>query len=341
MLDHCADIDAMEEPYSEKTLVGLSGTNPQGSNSSLLDLIHGKSISFNENEDEIVLFIIFKSNLFVYLKYVGILSLSESNVKRIKIEYLDKNQLLIQTIFIDYSNNQNLIEPIENVGSIKITIQETFDRKSPKNVRLSIRGCFGIQPPSTTTTVRPRISTTTPSNTFHIIYNLIEFLFFITAPCQHLNLMSNKSIATKVIAYISGTNPISSSIFDYFNSSTLISYTTSLPTFIIVFKSNIYVELKSILINNSQTNIRKYKIDLIDYDQTILQTIITDNQQNQSNINFYVPIGALQITYLETIDGQTPRNIILNIDGCFGINPEITTEVTTTTTKRPPILTTC
>jgi len=318
MLDHCADIDAMQEPYSQKTLAGLSGTNPQGFNSSLLDLIHGKSVSYDENQDEIVLFIIFKSNLFVYLKYVGLVSLSQTNVKQIKIEYLDKNQLLINKILIDYSNNQTIIEPIQDVGSIKITIEETFDKKSPKNIRLSIRGCFGIQPPSTTTTIRPTISTTTPT------------------PCHNLNLMSNKNIAKKVIAYISGTNPISSSIFDYFNSSTSISYTTSSPIFIIVFKSNIYVELKSILITNQQTNIRKYKIDLIDYDRTILQTIIIDNQQKQSNVNFQVPIGALQITYLETTDGQTPRNIILNIDGCFGITPEITT-----TTQPPPILTTC
>jgi len=171
----------MQEPYSKKTLAGISGTNPQGTNSSLLDLIYGKSISFNENETEIVLFIIFKSNLFVYLKYVGLLSLSESNVKQIQIEYLDKNQLLIRKIFVDYSNNQTIIEPIEDVGSIKITIQETFDKKSAKNVRLSIRGCFGIQP---STTIQPTISTTTPSKTSStIFFFLIKFFFF---SLQHL-----------------------------------------------------------------------------------------------------------------------------------------------------------
>jgi hypothetical protein len=165
ILDHCADIDAMQEPYSEQTLAGLSGTNPQGTNSSLLDLIYGKSISFDENQDEIVLFIIFKSNLFVYLKYVGLSSIFKSNVKRIKIEYLDKNQLLIQKIFVDYSNNQTLIEPIQNVGSVKITIEETYDQKAAKNIYLSIRGCFGIQPQSSTT-IQPGISTTTPSKIF-------------------------------------------------------------------------------------------------------------------------------------------------------------------------------
>jgi hypothetical protein len=313
----------MQAPYSEKTLAGLSGTNPQGTNASLLDLINGKSISFDETNNEIVLFVIFKPNLFVYLKYVGISSLSESNVKQIKIEYLDQNQLLLRKIFVDYSNNQSTIEPIDGVGSLKITIEETSDGKPAKNIRLSIRGCFGIQPQSTTV-IQPRILTTTPKP---------------STPCHDLNLMSNQPVARKVIAYIAGTNPISSSIFDYFNSSTSISYTNSSPTFIIVFKTNIYVELKSILITNQQTNVRKYKIVLIDYDQTILQTIIIDTQQNRSNINFDVPVGGLQITYLETTDGQAPRNIILNIDGCFGINLSVTT--VTTTTKRPPILTAC
>jgi hypothetical protein len=235
------------------------------------------------------------------------------------IEYLDKNQLLIRNIVVDYSTNQTILEPIQGVSSVKITIAETSDGKASKNVRLSVRGCFGIQPQSTTT-VRPRIATTT------------------STPCHNLNLMSNKPVATQVIAYIAGTNPISSSIFDYFNSSTSISYAKTSPTFIIVFKSNIYVELKSILITNNQTNVQKYKIDLIDHDQTILQTMVIDNQQNPSNVQFDVPIAALQITYLETVDGQTPRNIILNIDGCFGINLGVTTEATTT--KRPVILTT-
>ena len=127
---------------------------------------------------------------------------------------------------MDYSNNQTAIEPIEGVGSVKITIIETSDKKPARNIRLSIRGCFGLQPQSTTT-VAPRTSTT-PSTL-----------------CHHLNLMSNQPVAHQVIAHIGGTNPISSS--------TSIAYAKSSPTFIIVFKRNIYVELKSISILNEQT----------------------------------------------------------------------------------------
>lgn len=144
--------------------------------------------------------------------------------------------------------------------------------------------------------------------------------------------MSNKPATNKIIAHIAGTNPKSSSIFDYFHSSKSISYSVSNPTLVIVFKSNIYVELKSIAITNNATNVLEYKIDLIDYDRTILQTIMMSKQSQQPNISFYVPIGALQITYLKTIDGQSPRNIKLSIDGCFGINPfpVISTAPTTT-----------
>ncbi len=68
----------------------------------------------------------------------------------------------------------------------------------------------------------------------------------------------------------------------------------------------------------NRQNVRKYQIDFIDHDETILQTIIIDKQQNQSKLNFDMPIGALQIKYLETIDG------------CFGINLDILPETTTT-----------
>jgi hypothetical protein len=154
--------------------------------------------------------------------------------------------------------------------------------------------------------------------------------------------MSNQPAATKAIAYIAGTNPTSSTILDYFNSSTSISYTKLHPTFTIVFKPNIYVELKSIIITNKETNVRKYQIDLIDNDRTILQTIIIDRQEKQPDIRFDVSITAIQITYLQTTDGQSPRNIVLNIDGCFGINLSPPKKMTTgmTTTKRPPKLTT-
>ena len=316
-LDQCADIDAMQAPYSRKVLAGLTGTKPEGKNASLLDLISGKSVSFIEN-GTIEIFVVFKSDLFVYLKSVGISSLSESNAKRIEIDYLDENQLLIRQTFINYSKEQTPIEPIAGVSSLKFTIIETVDGKPATNIRLSVRGCFGRQPSTTTTTTpSPPSISTTPGT-----------------PCHHLDLMSDRSVARQTIAFVAGTNPISSSIFDYFNTSTSVSYATVSATFLIIFKRNIYVELKSISITNSQTNVLKYQIDLIDHDQTILQSIVIDNS---STTNFDISIGALQITYLETTDGQPARNILLSIDGCFAINPEISEETTTTTS--PPVTT--
>lgn len=308
----------MQAPYNRQVLAGVAGTNPEGKNASLLDLVSGKSVSFTDNST-IVIFIVFKSDLFVYLKSVGLSSLSKSNVKRIEIDYLDENQLPIRQTIIDYSKEQTSIEPISGVHALKFTILETFDDKPAKNIRLTIRGCFGRQRLTTTTptpTPIPSISTTPGT------------------PCHHLDLMSDRSLAQKTVAFIGGTNPVSSSIFDYFNTSTPISYANSSATFIIIFKQNIYVELKWISIDSSLTNVRKYQLDLIDHDQTILKSIIVDNS---SINNLDISIGALQITYLETSDGQPPRNILLEVEGCFAINPQVPEE--TTTTISPPVTT--
>ena len=155
--------------------------------------------------------------------------------------------------------------------------------------------------------------------------------------------MSNRSVANRVIAHIAGTQPNSTSLFGYFNASTPISYAESRPKLILVFKSNVYVELKAISIAPNQSNLRKYQIDLLDYDQTILQTIVVDQQQKQPIDELYAPIGALQITYLETTDGQAPKGIRLTVEGCFGLksSPFLDESSTTTTTPRPPQFTTC
>lgn len=328
----------MQEPYSSKTLSGLSGSNPLGANASLLDLIHGKSVSFNASGEKAVIFLIFKPNLFVYLKHVGLSSLSKSNVKRLRIDYLDDNQLLIRTFFLDYPTEKTSLEPMDDVNAVKITIEETFDGRPAENVRLTVRGCFGIQLSTTTSAPsRPAISTTTPSKMKKSSSSLIASLL---APCHHLNLMNNRSIAHRVIAHIAGTQPKSASLFDYFNTSTLISYAEARPKFIVVFKSNIYVELKAISIASDESNVRTYQIDLIDFDQTVLQTIVIDRQQTQSVPEYDAPIGAVQITYLETTDGQAPRNILLNVDGCFGLKLSPSVDESTTTTPQPVDFTT-
>lgn len=320
LLDQCADIDAMQQPYSRQVLAGLSGTNPEGKNASLLDLVSGKSVSFPEN-NTVVIFIVFKSDLFAYMKSAGISPLEGSNVKGVEIKYLDENHLLLRQIFIDYSKESTPIQPIEGVSSIKVTIIDTTNGQPVKNVRLFARGCFGRYPQTTTTTPSPPMISTTPGT-----------------PCRHLDLMSNRSTARQIIAYIAGTNPISSSIFDYFNSSTPISYDNSSAKLVIVFKKNVYAELKSISVTGIKANLKTYQIDLINHDQTILETRIIGNNSLQAI--FDTPIGALQITYLETTDGQPLSNILLNIDGCFGINPNIPSEEITTTTQPPAITST-
>ena len=79
----------------------------------------------------------------------------------------------MRKIFIDYSNNQTIIEPIQNIGSIKITIEETYDGKSAKNSSSFNKRLVLVFNLLQQQQVQPQISTTTPS----IIYIAKIFLF--------------------------------------------------------------------------------------------------------------------------------------------------------------------
>jgi hypothetical protein len=145
----------MQRVYSSQTLAALSGTQPRGNNASLLDLIDRKPVSFDTNGEEIVVLVVFKSDLFVYLKEVGLASDSNSNVKRMKIDYIDHDNMTMATKSIDSSVKATSIELIENVAALKITFEETFDGKAPEHILLTVRGCFGRHRMASTTTMLP------------------------------------------------------------------------------------------------------------------------------------------------------------------------------------------
>jgi len=166
-----------------------------------------------------------------------------------------------------------------------------------------------------------------------------KFIFFL-AHCHEIDMM-NKLDSTILVDSITGTLPSSKQLNDYFNQTSYISYNTQkLPiTFLIIFKSTVYAEIQSVSLINTITNIKRFRIDLIDDYKSIVQTI-----ESNENLTIHdlteVGIAAIQITYLETNDNQPPKNIRLAIKGCFGILPtnrRTTPEIqsTTTTTKAP------
>ncbi len=155
--------------------------------------------------------------------------------------------------------------------------------------------------------------------------------------------MMNKLDSTILVDSITGTLPSTNQLSDYFNQTSFISYNTQkLPiTFLIILKSTIYAEIQSISLINSITNIKRFRVDLIDDYKLIVQTIESNENLTIEGLT-EVGIAAIQITYLETKDNQSPKNIQLSIKGCFGILPKrrrTTPKIqsTTTTTKAPRI----
>ena len=167
--------------------------------------------------------------------------------------------------------------------------------------------------------------------------------------------MMNKVDAPILIDSVTGTLP-TTQLQDYFNTSSTISYNvqTSPITFLLILKSTVYAELQSIALINSQTNVERFRAELIDDDKSVIQTIESNENLTVQGLT-EVGIAAIRITYLETNDNQPPRNIRLAIRGCFGVLPKrrrtkppspprekstTTTMTPTMTTKRIKIKTT-
>lgn len=145
--------------------------------------------------------------------------------------------------------------------------------------------------------------------------------------------MMNKVDAPILVDSVTGTLP-TTELRDYFNTTSTISYDTQTSpiTFLILLKSTVYAELQSIDLINSETNVKRFRVDLMDDDKSIVQTIESNENLTVQGLT-EVGIAAIRITYLETTDKQPPRNIRLAIRGCFGVLPKRRQTKTTTIKK--------
>lgn len=157
------------------------------------------------------------------------------------------------------------------------------------------------------------------------------------AHCREIDMM-NKVDSVILVDSITGTLP-TTELQDYFNTTSSISYTTQTSpiTFLIILKSTVYAELQSIALVDSQTNVKRFRVDLIDDYQSIVQTVESNENLTIQGLT-EVGIAAIRITYLETKDNQPPKNIRLAIRGCFGVLPKrrrTTPAIKSKTTKKP------
>ena len=132
----------------------------------------------------------------------------------------------------------------------------------------------------------------------------------------------NKIDSSIFVDSITGTLPsqATNKLTDYFNATSLVSYDQQrVPnTFLIIFKRSIAAEIQSISLVSPDSNVQRFRVDLIDDYKSIVQTVDSNENLTVTGLTT-VGIAALQITYLETKDQQAPRNIRLSVRGCFEI----------------------
>jgi hypothetical protein len=173
-------------------------------------------------------------------------------------------------------------------------------------------------------------------------FNGEENFIFLLAHCHEIDMM-NRVDSSVLVDSVTGTLPTKTNdkLSDYFNQTSLVSYDGQrLPvTFLIILKPTVYAEIQSVSLTSSTTNVKRFRVDLIDDYKSIVQSIESNKKLIIDGLT-EIGIAAVQITYLETNDNQPPRNIRLSIKGCFGILPKhrrTTPAVQSTTTKAPQI----
>lgn len=109
------------------------------------------------------------------------------------------------------------------------------------------------------------------------------------------------------------------------------------PSFDLVFRSNILLYLSTISINSQTTNVKRFRIELLNNENDAQYEI----ESSSLIVNFEslpaVVLAGIRFTLLETTDYQPPKNIALSIQACA---EEILIETTPEPTTTTPALTT-
>jgi hypothetical protein len=145
----------------------------------------------------------------------------------------------------------------------------------------------------------------------------------------------NKIDSSILIDSIAGTLPVKDTnrLIDYFDETLSISYDEQRTPieFLLKFKSNVAAEIHAVTLLGRNTNVERFRIELIDNERFIVQTV-ESNENLTVNSLTQVGIAAIRITYMKTNDKQAPRNVRLSIRGCFTIYP-IDRQIISTTIK--------
>ncbi len=267
-----------------------------------------------------IILIRFQSNVVGQLNEISLIN-SKTNIKEFQIDLFDLNNNLL------FSNQTNYPEktiqiPTNNllfISTIQITILNTIDDRSARGVILSIIGCFSKFPrlstttttTTTTTTVAPKTTTKQPRE------------------CNRLELMNNSNIIIGITSQSSLTHGNLGSI-----GRNNVTFSDLQPSIDIIFRSNILIYLNSISIISLNTNLNRFRVELLNNENNIQYKI----ESSSMKINFEslpsIILAGIRLTFLQTNDHQPPKNILLSIQACI---EEILIQTLPTTT---PALTT-
>lgn len=106
----------------------------------------------------------------------------------------------------------------------------------------------------------------------------------------------------------------------------------------IVFEPNLLVYLNEISIESSRTNVKRFRLQLLNNENSVQHTIESSSMRVHLESLPSVIIAGIRLTFLQTRDRQPASNIRLSIRGCvekiFVPTPLSTTTPQTITTTR-------
>lgn len=326
----------MDDQYTTRILAKIGGTRPVNSTYGHLLKDYG-GVTYNTSQA--VIDLRFHKNIVSRIDQISIpdYALNRTNVKKIIVELFDEFH---QRLFTEKTTNMQVrlnSRKKLRVRFVRISILETNDDYAPFNVTLSMTGCFYRRYPKkkhTKTTTQP--PTTTPPKPV----------------CFYVNALDPR-YAYRIIGQFEGSQLAPDlSYLNFIEPSTRgVDYLVQSPVLVIRFQANVVGQLNTISLINSNDNIGEFQIDLFDLNNNLIfskQTKYPQRSLEIPSVLYNEPLytSTVQITFLNTIDGQTAHGIILDINGCYSTFPHIpriettTTTPAITTTIAPPIDTT-
>jgi len=96
-----------------------------------------------------------------------------------------------------------------------------------------------------------------------------------------------------------------------------ITFSDHQPSMDIIFRSNILIYLSSISILSSNTNLNRFRLELLNNENNVQYKI----ESSTTTINLEslpsVILAGIRLTFLQTNDHQPPKNILLSIQACI------------------------